>query len=186
MGLGRDAPAGVEARVGATVQLGEVGANAGPGVRMRRIHGADLDHGRGEEPLDLRHRRDQAVALAARQRRQERPRQLVAALVEDRSLGESGRGQLRHPDPAVRPALHHLDQTVGFQRAQEAARMAGIQLEPGSQRPYLAAVRAHLPQEARLGEWAIAREKRSFRAPTRWVTLRLKRRTCSTGVARIL
>jgi hypothetical protein len=68
MGLGRDARFGVEARVGAAVQLGEIGSNAPSGVGMSRVHGPDLHHRGAEEPLDIGHRGHQALALAHRER----------------------------------------------------------------------------------------------------------------------
>jgi hypothetical protein len=43
VGLDGDARAGIEARIRAAVELGEVGADAAPGVRVRRIDPPDLN-----------------------------------------------------------------------------------------------------------------------------------------------
>ena len=58
--------------------------------------------------------------------------------------------------------------------------MARVEAEPGAQRPHLAALLPDLPEHARLAERAAAGEVAASSAPTRWVTARLKRRTCAT------
>jgi hypothetical protein len=54
---------------------------------MGRIHRADLDHGRGQEPLDVAHRGYEPPPLASGERAQEGLGQLVASLVELPALG---------------------------------------------------------------------------------------------------
>ena len=51
-----------------------------------------------------------------------------------------------------------LDQGVGLQRAEKAAEVSRVEIEPGSQHPYLAAVFADLPQQPRLPERSVSSE----------------------------
>jgi hypothetical protein len=129
------------------------------GVGVRRVHAADLDDPGGEQSLDVAHRGDEALALALVERRQERGRQLVAAPVEHVALSAALAREVRGADPPVAAAGRDGDQPGGLERAQQAADVARVELEVGSQRSHVAAVRADLPQHARLAEGAVGREE---------------------------
>src|SRR5262249_51231241 len=60
--------------------------------------------------------------------------------------------------PPVELARDDPDQSVPFERAQEAAEVAGIQPEPAPEATDVAALGADLPQHARFAERALARE----------------------------
>ena len=108
--------------------------------------------------LDLLHRRDEASALRVGQRLEERLRQRVAAAVEHGPLGRAGGGEAGGTHPLVVFAGAHLDQTVALERAQQPAQVAGVQIEPGSQRADLAAGITDLPEHTCLSERTVAGE----------------------------
>ena len=112
----------------------------------------------GQQPLDVAHRAHQPLALRGRQRRQERRGELGRAAVEQRPLREPGGREPRGPHAAIAVALVDGHHPVGLERAQQAAGVAGVEPEPAAQRAHLAPVRPDLPQHARLGERAVARE----------------------------
>ena len=70
----------------------------------------------------------------------------VAPGVEQLPLGPSPRRQADGPDTAVGGPHADADQPVRLERAQQPAEVAGVQAEPGAQRPDVAAVRTDLPQ----------------------------------------
>ena len=158
--VGGDAAGDVESAVEPVRQLGEVGPQAEPGVRMPGIAGADL-HRRGhQQPLDLGHRRDEPGALPRAQRAEDGRGQVVGAPVQHRALGQPAAGQARGADPPVGPALFHRDEPVVLQRAQQPAQVARVQVEPRPQQPDVAALGADLPQQPGLPERAVAGQVR--------------------------
>src|SRR4051794_12753023 len=160
-------------------ELGEIGAQALADVGMGGIDRPDLDQGGGEEPLDVAHRAEQPLALRAVERREDRAREVVAALVQQRAFGAARRRELRRSHAPIGGAGAHLDQAVGLERAQQPAGVPGVELEARAQRAHLAAVLAYL-QRTRASPSGRSRARYwSLSAPTRWVTARLKRRTCS-------
>jgi hypothetical protein len=60
-----------------------------------RVHRLDLDEGGRHQPFDVTHRGHEGVLLRPAERFQQRPRRLVAALVEQLPLREAGRRQAR-------------------------------------------------------------------------------------------
>jgi hypothetical protein len=157
--------AGVEAQVGAAVELGEVAAEARLRVGVRGMDRPHLHESGGEQALDVAHRRDQPISLRRAERRQERLREIVAAAVELLALRDPGRRQLRPPHPGVRGARHHADQPVALERAQQPARVPGVEPEARAQRPHLAPVPPDLPQQPRLGHRAVPREEPIVQRP---------------------
>ena len=90
-GSAGDAGRGVEARLRAPVQLGEVGPKALPRVGMVRVDRPDLDGGGGEQPLDGAHGVDEPLAALGVEGSEHRLRELVASLVEQPPLGRAPR-----------------------------------------------------------------------------------------------
>jgi adenylate cyclase len=129
-GVGGEAPCGIEPGVEAGVELGDVRAQAELRRAARGVLDPDRDEARGEQPLDDAHRVHEPGALRLAERCQQRRRQLVAAPIQQRSFGAAGGGEARGPHPPVVQARLHHDQPVPFERAQQAAQIAGVQAEP--------------------------------------------------------
>jgi hypothetical protein len=86
VGLGGDPGPGVKAGVRATMQLGEVGAEAALRVVAPQISRSDLDRRGGQQPGDRAHRADEFLLLVGAERSQDGLGQVVAAAIEDCSL----------------------------------------------------------------------------------------------------
>ena len=136
-------------------ELADVGLQAGPGGRVRRMAHGDLDRRRDQEPLDLSHRPGQAIPLGRAERAEDRCGRLVRPPVEFGPLGQPAAGEAGRAHPAVRPAAVHDGQPVRLQRPEQPAQVARVQVEPGTQRPDVGAVRADLPQQAGVPERAV-------------------------------
>ena len=156
--LGGRARRRVEAGPGSALELGEVGAQALPRVRMGRVDRPDLHEGSRQEPLDVAHRADEPLALAVDQRLEERPGELVAPPVDDLALGEPGRREPRRPRSAVAHARHDFDQPGRLERAEQPAGVPGVETEPRTQSAHLAALLPDLPEHPRLPERPAAGE----------------------------
>ena len=65
------------------------------------IRRADLDQPRGEEPLHVPHRRDEALSLPVVERFEERRGELVAARVEPRAFAAAGAREARRADASI-------------------------------------------------------------------------------------
>ena len=100
--------------------------------RVRRLE-RDGDGAGAEQPLDLGHRRQQALALGRRERREDRARQFVRKPLVGGELGAALGGQRDAADPRVALPPDDFDQPLGRQRAQQAAEIAGIEAERGAQ-----------------------------------------------------
>src|SRR6266702_28273 len=156
----RDAPGRVEAAVEAPGQLVHVGPQAAPGIRVPRIAHAGHD-GRGvQQPLHLRHGGDEPATLPLAQRPEQRDGGVVGETVELGTFGLTGDGEPRRPDPPVRLVRLDGDQPVPFQRPQQPAQVAGVQVQPRPQVPDVAAVRADLPQHPGLPQRAATGQER--------------------------
>jgi len=129
---GGDAPGRVEPFLEAVRQFGEVGLDRPAGVRVPGVTDADLDRGGHQEPLDLGHRRYQPVPLPRAERFEEGGGRVVGKPVELGALGLAVAGQAGRPHPAVRVVRLDADQLVAFQRPQQPAQVAGVQVEPGA------------------------------------------------------
>ena len=122
--------------------------------------GRDLDDRRGQQALDVAHRRHEAglrcAALSG-------SRNDAASSSERRSsTARSARpaaGQLRRADAPVRLARIDRDQPVRFERTEQTAEVAGVEIEPRPQRPHIATVVADLPQHAGGAEWSATLEE---------------------------
>jgi len=68
-------------------------------------------------------------------------------------------GQASDAAPAVLLGRPDRDHAVGLKRPQQPAEIAGVEPQPGAQVAYLAALRADLPQDARLSERPTAAEE---------------------------
>ena len=156
--LGRDAAGGIEAGLEAAAELRHVRVQAGLGLGPGRVDDLDADERRGEQPLDVSHRRDELLLLALAERREEGPRELVAAALEHTQLPAPGGGELRGADAAVGRARLHGDQPVALERLQEPAQVAGVEVEPRAQVAQVGARLPDLPEHARLAERPVARE----------------------------
>src|SRR6185503_11992832 len=119
----------IEARLRTAVELSEVCADAPPGVPGGRIDRPDLDDCGHQEMLDRPHRGDDLVALARTKGSEDRRSQVVAALVEQGTLGNAGRREPGYPDPAVGRARLDARQAVSLERAQQPAGVARVQAE---------------------------------------------------------
>ena len=128
------------------------------GVAVSRIDGIDLDQRRGEQPVDVVHRRNETLTLSVVEPFEHRPSEGVAAAVEHCPFGRALLGEPCAADPSVAFARAHLDQGVGFQRAEQATEVSRVEIEPSAQPAYLAAVFADLPQQPRLSERSVASE----------------------------
>jgi len=151
-----DAPGRVEAVVEAPGQLVLVGPQAAPGVRVPRIAHAGHDGRGAQQPLHLRHGGHEPATLPLAQRPEQRDGGVVGEAVELGPFGPAGDGEPRRPDPPVRLVRLDGDQPVPFQRPQQPAQVARVQVQPGAQLPDVAAVRADLPQHPGLPERAAA------------------------------
>src|SRR2546423_15045547 len=87
--LGRDAGAWVESRLRTTVELLEVRAEALARVGMGWVGRPDLPGGDGQQLFHLAHRVDELFALVVVEPREHRRGEVVASLVEQRSLGDA-------------------------------------------------------------------------------------------------
>ncbi len=113
--VGGDAPRRIEAGVESTVELGEVLVEAALGIAVRRIDGIDLDQRRGEQPVDVIHRRNETPTLIVVEPFEHRPREGLAAAVEHCPFCRPLLGEPCAADPSVAVARSHLDQGVSFQ-----------------------------------------------------------------------
>ena len=158
VGLGRRSLRRIERDVRPPVEFGEIRTQAPPRVGLRRIDRAKLDHRRGDQPLDREHRDDELGAVTVIQRGEDRSRELVAALVEQRSLGRPGGREAGESDPRVHRARGQLHQPVALERAQQPAGLTRIEPQPRPQRAHLAALGADLPEHSRSAERAVSGE----------------------------
>ncbi len=149
---GRDAPGRVEAAVEATRQFLDVRSQAVPRVGMPRIALADLDRRGSQQPLHLGHRGNEPAALPRAEWIEQTSGGRVGQAVKFGPFGLPGGGQPGGPEPGVRLAHLDGDQPVPFQRPQQPAQVAGVQVQPRSQVPDVAAGRADLPQQPGLPE----------------------------------
>jgi hypothetical protein len=142
----------VEPGVEPAIDLGEVGGQALLGRGLGRVHGLDVDKGGGEQPLDVGHGGDQPGALGLAERRKEQPCQFVAAPIEHAALGRARLREASGADAPVALVRAHVDESRRFQRAQQAAEVAAVELEPGPQRAHVAAPVTDLPEHPCLAE----------------------------------
>ena len=125
---------------------------------MSRADDRELDERRGQQPLDLGHRRDEPLAPRLAQRLEERAGQLVALPVEQLTLGEPRARQLTRAHASVPGARVDADEPGALERAQQAAEVARVELEARAQPADVAAVGSDLPEHPRLAERPVARE----------------------------
>ena len=156
VGQGGEAHVRVVARVETTIELGEVLVEAVAGMAVAGVDDLDLDQRRGEEPLHLGHRVDEARAVPLGQRVEQRPGEVVAAPVE---LGPLLPALPREPGgahPLVGQAPADGHEPVGLEGPQEPAEVAGVEVEPGPEDADVAAVLTDLPEQAALAERSAA------------------------------
>jgi len=125
-----DAAIRVEARLEPLGELGEVLLQAISGVGVSRIVRRDLNHGRREEPFDVGHGGNQPIPLPIGKRFEDRPREPIGALIEHRSLGQTGICESRPANPSVGDARTDPDEPIALQCPQQPAQIAGIKVEP--------------------------------------------------------
>ncbi len=147
--------AGSKPAVEAGAELGEVRVEAEPSVGGFGIRRADLDQRRGQEPLHVPHRRDEALSLPVVERLEERRGERVAARVESRAFAAAGSREARRADASIGRTRTDRDHARGFQRAQHATQIAGVEVETRSQRAHVGTVGSDLPQHAGLAERTI-------------------------------
>ena len=157
---GGDAPGRVESVLEAARQFGGIGPDRLPGVRVPGVTRDDLDRGGRQQPLDLGHRGHQPVPLPGAERLEEGGGRVVGEPVELGLLGSPAPGQARGPDTPVRLARLDPDQFVPLQGPQQSAQVAGVQVEPLPQPPYVAALGRDLPQQPCLPERPVAGQER--------------------------
>src|SRR5687768_17666150 len=119
---------------------------------MSRVDGPDLDQSGRQEPLDLGHRGHEALAPWPAQRLQKRTSELVAPPVEHLPLGKPGWCELHSVHAPVVRALLHAGQPGILQRAEKAAEIPRIEVEPGPQPAHVASLYPDLPEQTRLPE----------------------------------
>jgi hypothetical protein len=147
------------ARVEPPGELGEVLDHAEARVPVAGIARTDFDRQCDQQPLDLGHRRDQAIALGPAQRLDDRGRQIVGATVELGPLRQARVCEPHGPDASIGLMLINDDEACRLQRPQQPAHVAGVEIQPGSQRPDISSIRADLPQQTCLTERPVAREE---------------------------
>jgi hypothetical protein len=116
------------------------------------VDGRDVHARRGQQALDVAHGGDEPLLLARAERREQRAREVVGALVERATLGPAGRGEPRDADPPVALAGRHRHEPVGFERAEQPAQIAGVEPQTRPQQPHFAPVAPDLPQQPRLAQ----------------------------------
>src|SRR4051812_36499523 len=84
--------------------------------------------------------------------------ELVAQPSQQLPLGKPGTRQPGRPHPLVVGIRANRDEARSLERAEEAAEVARVEPELRPQRTHIAAVRADLPQDARLAERPRPRE----------------------------
>ena len=109
----------------------------------------ELHHSRREQSLHRRHRFDQSRALISGEWFEERPREVVAQPTEKFEFGPARLRQVGDSHPPVGGIRHHLHEAIVFERPQQPADVAGIQVEACAQRANVAPVGADLPQQSR-------------------------------------
>ena len=147
-----DADGRIEAVLEALAQLGEVLLDAPARVGAGRIGDGDRDQRGSHQPLDLVHRRHQPRALRLLERLQHRRRQPVREAIELRAFRPPVRRQPGAAHAAVGAAGSTTTSRSRLQRAQQPARVAGVEAQPPAQVAHVGAVGADLPQQARLAQ----------------------------------
>src|SRR5207248_995642 len=142
----------IEAGLEPSAELREVLVDAPPGVPRLRILDRDRDQRRAQQPLYRRRLVGELHPLALVERLEDRPDEVIGEPVELCALAAPLRCELRDPNPAVVSALVHDRQSLRFERAEQAAEVAGVESETMPQIAHLAAERTDLPQEPRLAE----------------------------------
>ncbi len=131
----------------ALVDLGEVGPQAGVGLRAVRVLGGDGHLTEAEQAVDGGHGVDQRPTVVGAERVEHRPGQLVAQALHDQELGPAGVGVVDRAHPAVGRVGRHRHQPLLLQRPQQPAEVARVQPEPVPQRADVEALGADLPED---------------------------------------
>ena len=145
--LGRQAGRRVEPGLEPPVQLAEVLADAPARGRARRIDPFDPKTGELQEPMDLRHRRDQARALRGRQCIEQGGGGLVRAPIHLSHFPPPCRRQASLADALVLGTRAQPDETLSLEGADQAAHIAGIEPESLAQVAEVGAPGADLVQQ---------------------------------------
>ena len=127
---------------------------------MLRVARLEADERRGEQPLDGGHRVHERRALTSGERLEDRSGSRVRAAVELRSLAAPGTGEPRRPRTPVGLVRADRHELVRREALQDPSQIAGVEAEPGAQRPEVESVVADLPEHARLAERPVAPEER--------------------------
>src|SRR5262249_17778571 len=147
----------IEAALEPSVELGEILAQAALRVGMLRVARPDLEERRGEELLHLGHRGHEAQALGLAQRLQQGLGERVAPPIEQVALGGARARRADRPGPLAPGARRDAHEARALERLQQAAQVAGVELEPRAERAQIAGP-ADLPEEPRLAEGPVARQ----------------------------
>ena len=123
--------------------------------RFRRY----LNGGRAHQPLDLRHRRDQAISLRDAKRGQNGFCERVGTTIKLSHLAQPGPGQSHPTNAAVVRRRLRSHQPLTLERAQEATDVTGIQLQSRAQIAHFRAGAPDFVEEPRFPEWTVAIEK---------------------------
>src|SRR5262245_44044224 len=117
----------VEAGFEAAGQLAEILSDAPMRIGAARRFRRYLNGGCAHQPLDLRHRRDQAIPLRDAERGQNGFGQRVGTTIKLSQLAQPGAGQPHPADAAVVRRRVRLHQPLPLERAHQAADVTGIQ-----------------------------------------------------------
>ena len=150
---------GIEPGFEPRVELLRVGAQTELRVGAGRIDDDEFDQTAGQQTLDIRHRRQQPRTLRIAERREERPRELVAQPIEQRPLGPT---RVREPCGANAPVVRVLldqGQAGLLERAQDPAEVPGVEVEKAPERPHLCGLGADLPEHSCFAERPLARHE---------------------------
>ena len=145
----------------------------------------DVDQPRGEQPLDVAHRLDEPRALLRRSAARAATR-ASSSLRRSSSvaLGAPGVGEPHRAHAPVGRARLDRDEPVALERAEQAAEVAGVEVEPRAQGAQVGARRRRSPTAPATRRAAgPARGTRRCSAPMRCVTLRLNERTCRVAAS---
>ena len=173
--VGRDALAGIEAGVEAGVELGEVGLDAEAGRRAGGV--LDVD---GRRAPAVSRRSTTPIASTSRSRWPSLSE--TSSDEASSSLRRSSRSRSARPASVRRTVRTRLSPAPGCtatspsrSSVDQAAQVAGVEVEPRAQGPQVGAVGADLPQHPRGAERPAAGARySSFSAPMRCVTLRVE------------
>jgi hypothetical protein len=149
---GRQAGAGVEAGLEAPIELGEIPGDAAARRRTRRVDALDAQARHAEQPLHLRRRRDQRLALFRGQGAEQLGGRPVGARVHLPDLTSSCRRQLRLAHPPIPTSGTEPQQALSRQRPGQPADVAGVEPQTQAQLAEVGALRPDLVEQARGAE----------------------------------